>query len=225
MIYKVCSACKINKEGIEFSKSKKGLHKLGAWCKSCRLDYNRKNKDHINTLRRSRRKDSAYKIKALEYSRIWSIKNPEKLKAKRNRCKLQNRIRSLKYYHENKQKIIPIKVQKNKIHRNSSPIHNLKSRLRSRLKGVLKGKYKKSSRTMEILGCSIEYFKAHLESLFQPGMTWENRRLWHIDHIIPLSSGKNEMDLYRLCHYTNLQPLWATDNLKKGSKVILNEIR
>ncbi len=73
---------------------------------------------------------------------------------------------------------------------------------------------------MRYLGCSLEYLKNHLESKFQPGMTWENQGKWHMDHIIPLSSTKIEKDLYKLCHYTNLQPLWAVDNLKKGKKIL-----
>ena len=52
-------------------------------------------------------------------------------------------------------------------------------------------------------------------------MNWSNYGLWHIDHIIPLSSAKKQEDLYKLCHYTNTQPLWAEDNLKKGSKLYL----
>ena len=63
-----------------------------------------------------------------------------------------------------------------------------------------------------------EFLKEHLESQFIDGMGWDNRVEWHIDHIIPLSSAKTEDELYRLCHYTNLQPLWAEDNLKKGNK-------
>ena len=51
-------------------------------------------------------------------------------------------------------------------------------------------------------------------------MSWENQGKWHIDHITPLSSAKTEEEVYRLCHYTNLQPLWAEDNLKKGSKIL-----
>lgn len=53
-------------------------------------------------------------------------------------------------------------------------------------------------------------------------MNWDNRGLygWHIDHIIPLSSAKTEEEVYKLCHYTNLQPLWAKENLSKGNKII-----
>jgi hypothetical protein len=63
----------------------------------------------------------------------------------------------------------------------------------------------------------------YLEKQFAPGMTWENYGIdgWHIDHIIPLSSAKGDLDqLKKLCHYTNLQPLWAEDNLKKSNRLI-----
>jgi hypothetical protein len=58
-----------------------------------------------------------------------------------------------------------------------------------------------------------------MESLFKEGMTWDNHGEWHIDHIIPISSGKTEDEVVKLCHYTNLQPLWKTENLLKGDKL------
>jgi hypothetical protein len=72
---------------------------------------------------------------------------------------------------------------------------------------------------MELLGCTRAEFLAHIEAQFQPGMTWENRSLWHIDHIRPCA-GFDMLDpaQQRVCfHYTNLQPLWAADNIKKGA--------
>jgi hypothetical protein len=81
--------------------------------------------------------------------------------------------------------------------------------------------FTKKSRSVEIIGCSYEKFEKHIESLFQEGMTWENRGVygWHIDHIIPVCTAITEEDLIKLNHYTNLRPLWAKDNLKKGSKL------
>ena len=73
--------------------------------------------------------------------------------------------------------------------------------------------------THEILGCNWDEFKIYLEKQFQLGMSWKNRSEWHIDHIIPLASAKTEEDVIRLNHYTNLQPLWAADNLRKSDKM------
>lgn len=80
-------------------------------------------------------------------------------------------------------------------------------------------KISKRSKTHELLGCDWATLKEHLESRFQPGMSWEDRKAWHIDHIIPLASAKTADELFALCHYTNLQPLWAADNLKKAASL------
>lgn len=96
----------------------------------------------------------------------------------------------------------------------------LKDRLRARLRAALRGKgWGKKGSTRDIIGCSWEHLVAHIESQFKPGMTWANRRKWHIDHIVPLATAETEEDLYRLSHYTNLQPLWAKENLRKGARL------
>lgn len=78
--------------------------------------------------------------------------------------------------------------------------------------------YRKHSSTELIIGCSWPEFAAHIERQFLPGMTWENRALWHIDHIVALATAKTEADVLALNHFTNLRPLWKPDNLKKGAK-------
>jgi len=95
----------------------------------------------------------------------------------------------------------------------------LKESLRSRLaKAVRRGS--KSGSAIVNLGCSIDKLKSHLESKFLPKMSWKNYGKWHIDHIKPLDSFDltDPVELAKACHYTNLQPLWAKDNLVKSNK-------
>jgi hypothetical protein len=100
------------------------------------------------------------------------------------------------------------------------PMCALKSLVRRRVLFAFSNHgYPKDSNTSEMLGCDYATLKHHLESQFTPGMTWGNRGEWHIDHRIPLASASNESELIGLCHYTNLQPLWAKDNLSKGAKM------
>ena len=104
----------------------------------------------------------------------------------------------------------------------SDPLYALGRLTRRRITLALSAQgYLKTSPTQAMLGCSYEELQRHLESQFHPGMTWENRGTegWHVDHIIPLASAKNEEELIKLCHYANLQPLWAADNLAKGARV------
>ncbi len=102
---------------------------------------------------------------------------------------------------------------------NSDPEFRLSSNLRTRLNKAIKSNAKTGSAVSD-LGCTIKYLKSYLESMFKIGMTWDNYGKWHIDHIKPLISFDltNPLELKKACHYTNLQPLWATDNLVKGSK-------
>src|SRR5208283_3754628 len=96
----------------------------------------------------------------------------------------------------------------------------LAENLRSRLCKALKGNYKSGSAVRD-LGCSIEFLKRHLEQQFVDGMTWGNYgKVWHIDHIEPLCSFDLTIreQLLIACHYTNLQPLFEKDNLKKSSE-------
>ncbi len=102
----------------------------------------------------------------------------------------------------------------------NDPLFNLAFRVRRRIKVFLKGRgLDKRTATRQMIGCDTDSLKKHLESLFVNGMSWKNKNQWHIDHIIPLASAQTEADILRLCHFSNLQPLWARDNLTKGSKI------
>jgi hypothetical protein len=109
----------------------------------------------------------------------------------------------------------------NKNKKSIDSLFKLQSSIRTRISQTLSG-YSKSKHTEEILGCSFEEFKKHIESLWGEGMTWDNYGTygWHIDHIIPVSSALTENEVYTLNHYTNLQPLWWKENLEKSNKIL-----
>lgn len=103
------------------------------------------------------------------------------------------------------------------------PENYLKHKLRWYVQDIFRKtkKRKKHGEALRLLGCTIREFKAHLESKFTEGMSWENRGKWHLDHVAPLSSfnlTKLE-DRQKAFHWSNYQPLWAKDNLSKGAKL------
>lgn len=98
----------------------------------------------------------------------------------------------------------------------------LKLLIRNRIKNILRAKkITTKHKSLDLIGCTPKFLKSHIEKQFREGMTWDNHKKngWHIDHIIPLDMAENEEDIIKLCHYTNLQPLWASDNHKKSSKL------
>lgn len=102
----------------------------------------------------------------------------------------------------------------------SDPLNNLKVKLRARFRNSLKSKnLDKQKSVANLIGISLPDFKIYLEKQFKFGMSWEDTSSYHIDHIIPLDSAKTEEEMYKLWHYTNLQPLYPIENLKKSSKV------
>ncbi len=114
--------------------------------------------------------------------------------------------------------------------RDSDPVYRLTQSMRSRISSFFRrgklgknGKIRKNKKTVELLGADFDTVFKHIESQFRDGMTWDmyGRKGFHIDHKIPLCSAKNEEELMKLLHYSNLQPLWAKDNHKKGGKICL----
>lgn len=100
------------------------------------------------------------------------------------------------------------------------PRFRLEQYLRTRIYDALKGA-RKSARTRELLGCTILELRAHLESRFRPGMTWENYGpVWHVDHRRPCANFDllDPAQQQKCFHYTNLQPLFAKENLRKGAR-------
>lgn len=203
-------------------------------------ERNIKNKDKISKQRKVFR-DGHKKEIAME-RKIWYLKNKDKVLEK-NKIKYYNnkeyfKERNIKYREEHRDEINIAKAkyrknnkerisELNKVsHKNrmKDPIRKLIYVLRSRFKSAFK-KELSGGTAIRLLGCSIPELKLHLESKFYNNkktgeiMSWNNYGLygWHIDHIKPISKFDiNNLD--KACHYTNLQPLWAEDNLKKGNK-------
>jgi len=123
------------------------------------------------------------------------------------------------YYERNKRKILDYNQSYHNDKLKSNTQYRLAYILRCRLRTALNKKYK-AGHAVKDLGCSISELKIYLEFKFQVGMSWENHSQtgWHIDHIKPLSHfDLSDRDQFlQACHYTNLQPLWAKDNLTKS---------
>jgi len=180
------------------------------------------NKDKLNAQSKDWRNSNKDKIKA--YSKLKHIKDKRKAwmkawrEANKDRVKLQNK----NWREANKDRI---KLQKKEWRKtNKDYINNrLKNRLRVRVCHALKNNQKAGSAVRD-LGCTTEELKQYLESKFQSGMTWDNWSIdgWHIDHIKPLASFDltDRQQFLEACHYTNLQPLWAKDNIIKSDKLI-----
>ena len=207
---KICSKCGVIQDLCFFQndKSKKDGHRPE--CKTCSKLYS-----SLNYLKN--------KEKHSEYKKNDRLKNPEKYKLRDKNNKLKNpekfKERRKRYYENNKIKHNEYFIKK----RNENPTFKLSDNMRRRINIFLSlNDVSKKNKTFDIIGCTPQFLKEYIEQKFTEDMNWENYGFygWHIDHIIPLASAKDEDEIYKLCHYTNLQPLWAFDNLSKGSKII-----
>jgi hypothetical protein len=126
---------------------------------------------------------------------------------------------------ENREKINKNYLEYEKKRKLIDPEFKLLATLRSRLSNAVKQQNStKNNTTIELLGCTVSFLKEFLETKFKEGMKWENHGEWHIDHIKPCASfNLLDEEEQKICfHYTNLQPLWALENLSKGCKYIDN---
>jgi len=208
---KKCNKCKIEKEFIEFPKNKTKKDGYQSQCKICvnnyKLIYRKLNKEKIKNWYNSNK----------NYFKDYYKLNKQKIDNYRLEYE-KKRKNERRIYFNNWQKI------NQKKRRLNEPLYKLTGNIRNSItQSFRKNGYTKKSRTYQILGCTFEEFKLHIEKQFTKGMNWENQGQWHFDHIYPISLAKDEEELIRLNHYTNFQPLWAIDNLKKGNKIIDNK--
>ena len=237
---KICTKCGIEKPIDKFRKYKRGdRYQYRGDCKIC------ENKQKKITYKKHQKTN-------LEYAKKYRIENPEKTKAAQKKWELENneyrktyhkerRIENPKKYTKQKKDwILRNKEKHDKWRKKYYPKYNKKRRsedlnyrlagnlrasLKSRLKHSKKSRYNKKNDFYELIGCSIEELKIHLEKSFTSGMTWDTYgfRGWQIDHIKSCASfDLTDLKQQRECFdWENLQPLWWYDNLSKGAKVAI----
>jgi hypothetical protein len=208
-----CKQCRSGNEKHVYEVSK---GKISARAKK----YKDKNRGKVRAAGRK------YYHKHKEEALLYRQENAERIRT--NARTYRNRIRPRAiayfrdYYRRNKKQLIAkqgvyvtgrLKVDIN---------FRILSYLRGRVYRALMG-YSKAAKTKELLGCSIEELRAHIESKFLKGMTWDNYGQWHMDHIIPCCSFNMSIpeEQRRCFHFTNLQPLWAIDNIRKGGRMLV----
>jgi hypothetical protein len=244
---KICSKCKEEKEVCEFYTDKSKINGYYSSCKECKIIYTKtrvnENKTYLKLWKISnpdyhkkfREKNPNYVKKYYQNNKEVIIERVKK-HYHENKEKNSEKFRTLstKYYYNNREKRLEYNKKYNNINREkrneflktkkiNNPIYRLSHNVRGRIYTFLKNNnIIKQNKTFDIVGCSPEFLKEHLENQFTEGMSWDLMGKYiHIDHIIPLSSAKTEDEVYGLCHYTNLQPLWAEDNLRKSNKILL----
>lgn len=160
----------------------------------------------VTDKRTGRLRNTCNKCRAIA-AKIYYMSNKEKCKASAKKWDMAN-VEKLRAYKNNWEKS----------RTRTDPIYKLNKTMRHRLYKILRGTGS-WTKLQNKLGYSTEELKSHLEQQFTEGMSWDNHGKWHIDHIIPLCYFTEVHQVREAWGLQNLQPLWASDNLKKGRKV------
>ena len=205
---KKCSKCQTIKPLDSFCKDKIRKDGLSNYCKSC------------NSIQCAQYRES-HQAQVKARSQAYYQNNKEKIAAYQRTRLDETREYRRTYYQQYNQ---TIDKSKRKEYNNayyhqqkSNPAFKLARNARTRIWIALKGITKTDS-TMDLIGCTRAQLMSHIESKFQSGMTWQNYGQWHVDHIKPCASfDLSQPEQQRECfHFSNLQPLWAADNLQKS---------
>lgn len=172
---------------------------------------------------RRRERDAANRIHLNEYFRIYRLAHVEEFRQRDNNRSRPNKWQQAKagYYGKRREEILSARCSRRKAHLltpHARILHNTRSRIWQALKGI-----RKSARTIELIGCTIEQLWLHLEGKFKAGMTRANYGpVWHVDHVTPCAKfDLTHEDNQRACfHFTNLQPLFVRENLSKGARIV-----
>lgn len=206
----LCGRCDGIKSIDQFAKNSQAKFGLAYWCASC----HRENAAIVRESMDKEKRDANWKVYyqanreyMLSRAKKYVADNPEKHK----KAKALSRKKSR-----------PVTNEQKRARRKSDPLYCLTERMRGRMRKLIRnvGIEKKQWKTKDLLGCTPEQLIAHFESLFTDGMSWEKMGEWHIDHKTPCAAFdlRDPEQAKAAFHYTNLQPLWAVDNMKKGAR-------
>jgi hypothetical protein len=239
---KICKRCQTEKPIDEFGNNKNEKDGKKIYCRECELkrgkEYREKNRELINQKSRDWRKQNPEKYKKTikkyldknphmsskertkkyRENEEWRKKFEQSRKNWENKNIEQIREQRKKYYHDNKEKLRKINNQYKNNKLKKDAFFRMKKNLSDRIRRLLMEK-KGGKKTLDIVGLNSDNFRNYIEKLFSEGMTWDNYGSWHLDHIRPICLAKTEEEILKYNHYTNLQPLWAEDNLKKNKKI------
>jgi hypothetical protein len=195
---------KENKE-ILIEKSKKYYKENKLKVTEIKKTYYENNKENLIILNRKYYQDNK------EHYKQYCLDNKER----RNE-------HSKQYQKDNKERLKIYRKEYFSKRINTDLLFKFKSNVRGLIRNSFKrgiNKYNKTTKTENILGCTIDEFRNYISLQFKTGMCFENHGEWHLDHIVPIASAQTQEEVIKLNHYTNFQPLWAEDNLRKGSKI------
>jgi len=224
---KICPKCKIEKELSEFSKNNRNKDKLCYNCKDCRNKsgqiYREKHVD--KEVKRHKKYRDNNKVKILEQNKRYNAEHREERKTYNKKSWLENKDYYKNYRLKNKERIRKYKNNYCVQRRKTDIEYKILCNLRGRLSHVIENNSKSAS-TTELLGCTVKFLKSYLQNKFTKNMTWGNygrknkTQCWEIDHIKPCDSFdlSKKIEQRKCFHYSNLQPLWELENLKKSNK-------
>ena len=219
LMKKKCYTCKEVKPLDWFGKNKSKKDGRYYQCKDCRRQYYQANREVINE--RSKQYYEANKEQCKQYREANKEAFAERRKQRYQANKEAKAEYNKQYFKANKEAIAQYKKERH----NTDPFVRLANNIRVSIRKALSnGGYSKKSKTHEILGCSFDEYHQHIEAQFTDGMSWERMSEIHIDHRLPLSAATTEAELLALNHHSNLQPLWKSDNLAKGSSYCPKEL-
>ena len=210
---KFCKRCERNLPLSMFYKDKTTKDGLSFYCKDCKLGYAKQH--HIDVREQHK-----------EYKKKYWEENKHRFVEERKKYREEHR-EDMKRWHKqdyakNRDKILAEAYKHKKERLKNDTIFKYKENVRHLIYCSFKRKgHQKTNNTQEIIGCTFEQLKDHLNKTFYKnyGVEYDGKEAVHIDHIVPLATAKTKEDVIKLCHFSNLQLLKAKDNIEKSDKI------